>query len=123
MYNFGYILREDLTFLHTPPTLDRAEPLLLPSQYRRLFDLLLIILLIFAAVYFTLPFGLEHITAEKYDMTIVSGFVLNGVVWFILLIVCVGGVMAYSLEIMHWTFCLFFFSFAPLAQYKIKIFS
>ena len=78
-----------LDVLHTPPEIDIAEPPLLPSKYSRLFDVLLVVLLVLSVCYFTLPFGLEHICAEKYDMSIVSGFVLNGAVWFLLLIVCV----------------------------------
>ena len=107
--------------LNTLHNIDRSESALTSSARNKLFDVLLIILLIFLAVYFSLPFGLEHISSEKYDLSIVSGFVINGAVWFLLLL-CEVCRRAYSLELIHWTFCLFFFSFAPITQYTLKTF-
>lgn len=78
-------------------------------------------LLILLVLYATVPFELSYITAAKYDISVISGFAVNGVLWFVLLMNEIRR-RAYSLEMMHWIFCLFFFAFAPTVQYIFKSF-
>jgi len=53
---------------------------------------------------------------RKLDLQVITLFVLNGIIWFWLLIKEVKRT-AYSLKIMNWFFCLFFFALAPIVQY------
>lgn len=53
---------------------------------------------------------------QKYDMSIIMSLTINGFIWLRLLIKEIKK-NAYSLKIMNWFFCLFFFSLAPMVQY------
>jgi hypothetical protein len=55
------------------------------------------------------------------ELKIYFTFLINGVIWLVLLLAEIKK-RAYSMEMMHWFFCLFFFSFAPAVQYSIGIF-
>ena len=57
----------------------------------------------------------NHITESHEELVIIT-FAMNGLIWMFLLIKSLKKA-PYSLEIMHWFFCLFFFFFAAITQY------
>lgn len=58
---------------------------------------------------------------NELDTNVMFTFVFNGCIWIILLFKELKN-RAYSMTMMHWFFCIFFFSFAPAVQYAAGIF-
>ena len=60
-------------------------------------------------------------TINRNSFSVLSSFFLNGIVWLFLLIREINR-RAFSISLVHWFFCLFFFFFAGLTQYVRDIF-
>lgn len=84
-------------------------------------QLLVIALIVIFAFFLTIPFEFSLNLPAKYDSLVVYGFVINGLIWFVLLMLEISQ-RPYSIQAIHWIFCLFFFAFVPLAQYTFKSF-
>lgn len=79
--------------------------------------LILLIFLIVAISFLTIPFG----SFRRHDTLVLLTFVVNGALWTVLLVAEVNR-RAYSMKMIHWSFCLLFFFFAALVQYSYDAF-
>ncbi len=74
---------------------------------------LYIIAVILLSIIMVIISSLEFVRS---DFVCISSFILNGIIWFILLMLELRN-HAYSLKIIHWTFCIFFYFIAAFVQY------
>lgn len=83
----------------------------------RTVTLILLVFLIVAISFLTIPFG----SFRRDNALVLLTFAVNGVLWLLLLIAEVNK-RPFSFRMIHWSFCLLFFFFAALVQYSHNYF-
>lgn len=83
----------------------------------KIYSLIVVLVLLVSMLFIAIPW--ENLPSK--DFTVVASFVLNGLVWGLLLFYELTK-RAYSLLIIHWLFCFLFFFCIAFAQYMYGIF-
>ena len=81
----------------------------------RVVQLLWLSVILAVSFFITVPIN-RAVNSSTYDMCVITTFIVNGLLIVFMLIAEVKR-RPYSLVMIHWVFCLFFFFFAPLSQY------